>query len=143
VSAARVGYDGEQEVPFDREQAAPGRQVDVFLLANRVDGAVAIAGIVGVVEEGIDGLVALEVDDAEKLAAPKLAAPTEPGGQHVVEDGALRVQRAFAQGHDATPAKALSVSTKPRSFSGHARRHGSSAAAGSPAASRSSAGLGA
>ncbi len=66
VPAAVVGHDGEEHVAFGRDQARSGREVDVALLADGVDRAVAIARIDGRVEERIDRLVALEVDDAEK-----------------------------------------------------------------------------
>ena len=50
--------------------------------AGETDG-----GIVGVVEERIGGLVALDVDDAEDLAAEDFAGPRVAGGEGVAKGG--------------------------------------------------------
>jgi hypothetical protein len=42
-------------------------EIDVALFANRVLGAVSIGIIVRVVEDGIDGLIPFEIDDAHVL----------------------------------------------------------------------------
>jgi hypothetical protein len=45
------------------------REVDVPLLADRIDCAVALGRIVSVEEQRVDRLVALEIRDAERLSA--------------------------------------------------------------------------
>ncbi len=59
-----VGDDLEQRVARLREQGTAGRQIQVALFADRVDGAIALARIVGIEKQGVGRLVAFEVEYA-------------------------------------------------------------------------------
>ena len=72
VAAAGVGDDGEQDVALGGDELCAGGEIDVLLLADGVLRAVAVGVVVRVVEEGVDGLVAFEVDDADVLAGADL-----------------------------------------------------------------------
>ena len=63
VPAAGVVDDRGQHVAVRGQQPRAGRQVDRALLADRVDRAVAVGVVVRVVEQRVDGLVAVQVDD--------------------------------------------------------------------------------
>ena len=60
------------------EQLRAGDEEDVPLGHDRVGRAVALGGIVGVVEDAVDRLVALEVDDAQRAARARPRGPTAP-----------------------------------------------------------------
>jgi hypothetical protein len=77
---------------------------DSFLLADRVGGGIALARIVGVEEERVGGLVALEIDDAERFSLPDRMHPISAGGhrrtivgERGIENAVLQHQRAPAQ----------------------------------------------
>src|SRR5262249_14340790 len=117
---AGIGHDREQGIALGRNQARARGQIDVALLADRVDGAVAIARIVRVVKQRVDGLVTLEVDDAEDLASFDELAKAATGLEHLVGNRARRVECAFLERH----VKYRSVRVKPRSFSAQELRAG-------------------
>ena len=71
VAAAGIGDDGQQRVAGGRHEPRARGEIEVALRADGVLRAVAIGVIVRVVEERIDGLIALQIDDAEVLAAPE------------------------------------------------------------------------
>ena len=56
--------------------SVPGDEEDVALGDDRVGRAVALGRVVGVVEQAVDGLVALEVDDAQRAAGARRRATT-------------------------------------------------------------------
>ena len=74
-------------LPFDDISCVPGRQIDVRLRADRVLRRVAVGVVVRVVEQRVDRLVALEVDDAQVLAAADLVDPRLAGRDDGVVDG--------------------------------------------------------
>jgi hypothetical protein len=67
-----------------REQHAAGGQVDPALRLDGVLRAVVLVGVIGVVEQRVDRLVALEIDDAQQLAAAHDAHPRFTGRHHRV-----------------------------------------------------------
>src|SRR6185436_14117823 len=97
--AAGVGDDRQERMALARQQERAGGEVDVALGPDGVGGAVALVEIAGVVEHGVDGLVPLEVDDAEDLAALDLVGPAPPRRQDVVEDRLLRIEGALLEAH--------------------------------------------
>ena len=56
--------------------------VPIALHAHGVLGAVALGVVVGTVKQGVDGLLAFAVDDAQRLSAPEDARP-RPLGRHI------------------------------------------------------------
>ena len=100
VSATTV-QSGCPRVPSRRD----GGQAEVALGANRVGGAVAVARVVGSEEQRVHRLVALQVDDAQRLAALDPHPPAVAGGDHVVVAGALGRQRALHQGSQESTAR--------------------------------------
>ena len=79
MAAAGVGDDGQQRVALRSTSARAGGEVDVALRADRVLRAVALGVVVGVVEQGVDGLVALQVDDrAASAPAGTTSGPRRP-----------------------------------------------------------------
>jgi len=87
VTSAGVGDDGEEDVALGGDEFCAGGEIDVLLLADRVLGAVAVGVVVGVVEERVDGLVALEVDDADVLAGEDLVDEGIAGVDYCGDDG--------------------------------------------------------
>jgi hypothetical protein len=67
VPAAGVGSDGQKHGPKSRDQPGAGGEINVALLADRILRAVTVAIVVRVVEQGVHGLVAAQVYDAENL----------------------------------------------------------------------------
>ena len=108
-------------------------KIDVALLADGVDRRIMLGGIVGVVEQRIDGLIAFEIDDAEALALAHDVDPVLSGGHHLAVMRGARIERAFPQHRCAPqPAWKMRLFSKPRMFSCADSRLGSSAAAGGP-----------
>jgi hypothetical protein len=98
VAPAGVGRDRHQHVAGAGQQAAAGRQVHVALRTNRRQRAVALfLRAPQVVEQCVDGLIALEVDDPERLAALDLREPGGPGPYDLATRGRVGIQRAFDQ----------------------------------------------
>ena len=56
-------------MPFARHQLRAGREIKRALRADRVLRGVAIAHVLGIVEERVGRLIALEIDDAKRLPA--------------------------------------------------------------------------
>src|SRR5581483_1482785 len=138
VAAAGVADDRREHGSLARQQARSGGEEDVVLGAHGVGRAVTVRGVVRVVEEGVDGLVALEVDDAQDVAPRQDVGPRLTGADDDVDDrgrdGALV---GLGRGHKTAPATAepaihASVFSNPRTASGDAVRHGSSGAGGGP-----------
>ena len=75
------------------EQLRAGDQEDVALRDDRVGRAVALGGIVGVVEDAVDGLVALEVDDAQRAAGLDDVRPRRTRVEHLVVEHRTRHDR--------------------------------------------------
>ena len=69
-------------------QRRAGRQVDVALRADRIDRAVALLGDRGVVEQRVDGLIALQIDDAQDLPALHGADPRLAGRDDLIAHAA-------------------------------------------------------
>ena len=75
VTAAGVGGDGEKGPAPVGEKNAACCEIDIALRPEGLIGTVAFRDIVGVVEQGIHSLIALEIRDAEGLA---FLDPVEP-----------------------------------------------------------------
>ena len=75
VAAAGVLHDREEPPPHVRIDAVAPREEDRPRVLHRVGGVVAFLGIGRVVAEEVDGLLALEVDDAQHLARRDHAGP--------------------------------------------------------------------
>ena len=137
VPTAGVGDDREERTPRRREELAPRLEVELPLRPDRVRRAVAVACVVGVVEERIDGLVALEIHDAEK-SSPCECAPASPRPRGRprspprAEDPECFRRAYREESFNGLPlqAKKRSVFSKPRAFSGRERRQGSSGPGG-------------
>src|SRR5690606_6308940 len=65
VAAAGIGDDFEQVAVQVGLQHCSGGQIQRSLFAHRVTGTVALARVIGVVEQRVGGLVAFRVDDAD------------------------------------------------------------------------------
>ena len=94
-----------------------------------------LGGIVGIVEQRVDGLVAFEIDDAEGLAAFDDMHEIVSGRHGLAVVRERGIERAFPE-HQCPPARhpawKMRLFSKPRIFSGADERHGSSANAGVP-----------
>ena len=104
VTAAGVGNDGEEPVAAGRHEHGAGGEVERGLVADGVGRAVAVGGIVGIVEEGVGGLVALDIHDAENLATFDFVRPGVAGWNDLAVVGRARVEGArgqwsFVHGH--------------------------------------------
>ena len=78
-------------LPSVEQQHRALDEEDVALGDDRVGRAVALDGVVGVEEHAVDGLVAADVDDPQRLAGRDDARPRRPGPHHlVVHDRASR-----------------------------------------------------
>ncbi len=77
VPAAGVGGDGQQRRCRDWRSARAGGQVDVALV-RMVSARCSAPRIGRVVEQGVHGLVAFQVDDAEYLSLHHHAHPRLP-----------------------------------------------------------------
>ena len=86
MASAGVGGDGEQRIAARGDETCAGGEVDAALLADGVLRAVAVGAVVQVVEERVGGLVAFEIDDAERLAAQDFTRPTFAGRQREIVD---------------------------------------------------------
>src|SRR5258708_4481731 len=135
VVPASVRRHRRHQVALVGQEGGAGRDVGVALGEERVVDAVALGMSVGVVEERVDRLLALEVDNAQDLTAAQDARP--PGGCRddlVVGRGGGAGPRG-ARDHLAAPPAAAqntaSVLSKPRTASSVRWRQKSSRA-GSP-----------
>ena len=68
VAAAGVGGDGQHRLAAIAVEHAAGSQVDTVLFAQGALNVVALAGVLGAVEQGIHGLVAFKIMQAQCLA---------------------------------------------------------------------------
>ena len=82
-----------------RDQLCAGSQVDISLCANGVLRAITVRIIVGVIEEGIHGLVTFQVHNAEELPAADLVDPWVAGRYHVPVGGIFSTWFAGAETH--------------------------------------------
>jgi hypothetical protein len=67
VATAGIGNDGQQRIAQIGIEHAAGGQIGIALAAQRALRIVAFARVVGVVKQGINGLVAFEVKQAQGL----------------------------------------------------------------------------
>ncbi len=67
MATAGVGNDGQQRIAQIGIEYAAGSQVGIALAAQRALRIVAFSGVIGVVKQGINGLVAFEVKQAQGL----------------------------------------------------------------------------
>ena len=95
MTAAGIGHDGQQRIAEVRAQDGSGGQVDVSLGHDGVGRAVAFRGVGGAVEEGVDGLVATEIDDAKGLAGFDFVDPGVARRDNFIDDGLVGPQCAF------------------------------------------------
>ncbi len=72
----------QQHMALGRDQLRAGGEIDIRLRANRVLRAVAVGVVGGVIEERIDGLIALQIHDADELPALDLM-HKGVAGQHI------------------------------------------------------------
>ncbi len=148
VAAAGIGHDREQGVTFVGQQLRAACQIDVVLCADRIVGAVTLAGLVRVIEQRVDRLIAFQIEDAQQLSSLDSADPRFSGGNDGVEYRRIcpcaighccnhekGAPVCFPFGRRSRGTKELfvtiylyssSVLMKPRSFSGQRRRHTSS-----------------
>ncbi len=81
--------------PGSRHKFGSGGQVDVSLLLDSVLRAVAIGVVVRVVEQRVDGLIPVQVNNAEALVFLDLVNPGITGVDHVAVDRSFGLQFAF------------------------------------------------
>lgn len=94
VQPARVGNDGREDVAVVREKFRACTDVGTSLPEQRLLRIVALGGIVPVVEERIDGLLSVEIDDAEDFATAHHVRPRRSGRDDaIVCGGRLRHTR--------------------------------------------------
>src|SRR5262245_54073109 len=83
-AAHRVCHDREELGRAYGIDAVTLAEIDILVVLHRVRRVVAVGGIVGVVAKEVDGLLALEVHDAERLPRRQHARPVLVGGDHHV-----------------------------------------------------------
>src|SRR4030095_2821426 len=95
MAAASIRSDGEEHVAFARHQLGAGREIDRALRLDSTLRGVPIAHVMRVVEECVGSLVALEIDNSERLAALDLVHPAISRREGEVIDSISRSQQAF------------------------------------------------
>lgn len=95
MATRHVRRDLEQWTILLASQDAAGSKVDVLLGNDCGDGAVVIFWVVHVIERRVDGLVALHVEDAKRLAGQQLVNPRGTRQDHLAIDGVFGVELAF------------------------------------------------
>ncbi|MNN48439.1 hypothetical protein D3C81_1629150 [compost metagenome] len=80
VTPASVGDDGQHRLAEVGIQHAAGAQVHAVLTAQGALHVVAFLGIGDAVEQGVDGLIAFQIEDAQGLAGLDLHQPGFAGG---------------------------------------------------------------
>ena len=91
VTAAGVGGDFNEDVEFVGINPRARRQVDAAVFADRVLGAVAFPEVGSVVKQGVGGLVAFEIEDAEGLSGLEFVHPEIAGGDRAAVNRVCRV----------------------------------------------------
>ena len=99
MPAAGVGGHRQHRPVLARHDLSASADIDVALRQHRVAQAVALLGVVGVVEKRVDGLVALEIHDPEDLPLLNLMHPRRSGWVLEVEDRIGGIERAFDDAH--------------------------------------------
>jgi hypothetical protein len=97
VAAAGVGDDREERRAVGRQESRPRREIQAPLRADGVRRAVALAEIVGVEEQRVDRLIALEVDDPQHLPAVDAPDPGLAREDHLAAGRTRRIESAFDQ----------------------------------------------
>jgi len=123
VAATVVGDDRHERLAVQRAQHRAGGEVRVALLAQRVDGAVAVGVVVASKNSVSTAWLAVQVDDPQEFAARELADPALAGRD-------IQAQADIGCGLDAHLSTA-SLAAKPRPFSAQAHRTASASPAGS------------
>src|SRR5262249_54046947 len=97
VAPARVLDNGEEAAPHVRVDPMPRGEKDRPGVLHGVRGIVALRGIGRVIAEKVDGLAALEIDDAQHLALPEDAPPVTVGrNDPVLDDPAFGCRHSFS-----------------------------------------------
>src|SRR5882757_3134664 len=135
VPPHRVGDDFGQHIARGRQQLRAAAQVNIALLANGIHRAVAIGNILRVEEQGVGGLIALEIDDPQPLSAAQGVDPILAGPDEVSKHGLARMEFAGPFHGIHAPSERphrryKSVFAKPRTFSDREYLQKSSAATG-------------
>lgn len=89
MPAHGVGDDLQHGIPRRGHQPGPDAEIDVALFADGIDRAVALGRIGGAVEEGVGGLIAFQIDDAEDLAGTDLVNPVITSGNDLAVAGGI------------------------------------------------------
>ena len=69
MTAAGVGSKGEHCAAFAGDQLGSSREIHRALLANRIHGAVALAGILCAEKQRVGGLITFQIENTQSLAA--------------------------------------------------------------------------
>ena len=99
MATAGVGNDGQQWIAQIGIEYAAGGQIGIALAAQRALRIVAFSGVIGVVKQGINGLVAFEVKQAQGLPFLYLKQPGFPCRDHMAIDGIFGTTVTGDQGH--------------------------------------------
>ena len=132
MAAAGIGDDFQHRVVFVRADYRTGGQVDVALFADGVGGAVALDRVGGAEEQGVGGLIAFQVQQAQGLTglddADVVIAGADGGARGGVfgEQGAVLDHGVLAY----LPRWYRALFWKPRWFSGRKLRQKSSSLTG-------------
>src|SRR6266545_2418399 len=110
VATAGVFNDGEETPAHIRVDAVPLGEEDRPRVLHGVGSVVALRGILGIVAEEVDRLLAFEVDDAKDLTVPEHAPPVPVGWNDPVLDDLARKCR-----HASSPSRGERASIPPPS----------------------------
>ena len=135
MQAAGIGDDAQHHAAFVGENIAACADIGRALGPERILGAVALLQVVSAVEQRIDSLLAVAVDDTDRLTFSHDRRPRRAGGDHAIEhDTGLGWDgRVHHNAHLAARLKPMSLFSKARMASALAVRQRSSLAAGSAA----------
>ena len=93
VAATGVGDDGQHGIALAGIEHRSRGEVERTLMHDRIGGAVVLFRIGRGIKQGVHGLIALQVENAEYLAAAQGLDPRLTGAADLVDHGTLRVKR--------------------------------------------------
>ena len=95
MTTTGVGGDRQHGPAFAGHQSRAGGEVERPLRAHGIGGTVAFLGVMRVVKQRVDGLVALEVEDAEDLAFFDFVNPRIAGVDDGIDHGLAGIEGAL------------------------------------------------
>ncbi len=99
MAAAGVGGDGQKRIAEVRIEHRAGGEVDAVLPAQGALRVVALARVFRAEEQRVDGLITLDIQQAQGLPGLDFEQVRLAGRNQVAEAGGFRMQAAFYEGH--------------------------------------------